>query len=211
MENGKLKSVLSLSIIHFPFYKMSRLVLIDRDGTINVERHYLSSPDQIELFPQSAEAIRLLKSLDLKVAVVTNQSAIGRGYFDLARLEEIHERLHAVLGDAGANLDAVYFCPHLPEDECRCRKPLTDMARRAAEDFNADLSDSFVIGDNVCDIELGKNIKATTILVRTGYGARTEREQKTQPDFVVENLFEAANLIKGILENDTDNSSQSQS
>jgi D-glycero-D-manno-heptose 1,7-bisphosphate phosphatase len=190
---------------------MSRLVLIDRDGTINVERHYLSSPEQIELFPQTTAALKLLKSLGLKVAVVTNQSAIGRGYFDLTRLEEIHEHLHAVLEKSGASVDAVYFCPHLPEDECECRKPLTDMARRAAEDFSARLSDSFVIGDNVCDIELGKNVGATTILVRTGYGARTEREQKTQPDFVVENLFEAANLIKGILENDTDNSSQSKS
>ena len=188
---------------------MSRLVLIDRDGTINVERHYLSSPDQIELFPQTAEAIKLLKSLDLKVAVVTNQSAIGRGFFDLTQLEQIHKRLHTVLEKSGAGVDAVYFCPHLPEDECQCRKPLTNMARRAAEDFSAELSDSFVIGDNVCDIELGKNIKATTILVRTGYGTRTEQEKKTQPDFIVENLFEAANLIKGILENDT-NSSQSQ-
>jgi D-glycero-D-manno-heptose 1,7-bisphosphate phosphatase len=189
---------------------MSRLVLIDRDGTINVERHYLSSPEQIELFPDTAEGIKLLKSLGLPVAVVTNQSAIGRGYFDLAMLEEIHDRLHAVLEASGASVDAVYFCPHLPEDECNCRKPLTDMAQRAAADFNAELSDSFVIGDNVCDIELGKNVNATTILVRTGYGARTEQEKKTAPDYIVENLFEAANLIKGILENDT-NTSQSKS
>ena len=186
---------------------MARLVLIDRDGTINVERHYLSSPEQIELFPQAADAIRLLRSLNLTLAVVTNQSAIGRGYFDLARLEQIHERLHQVLAEAGATVDAVYFCPHTPDDRCLCRKPLADMARRAAEDFGARLSDSFVIGDNVCDVELGKNIGATTILVRTGYGRRTEQEQKTQPDYIVENLFEAANLIKGILEND--NSSQS--
>jgi D-glycero-D-manno-heptose 1,7-bisphosphate phosphatase len=187
---------------------MARLVLIDRDGTINVERHYLSSPEQIELFPKTADGIRLLKSLGLPVAVVTNQSAVGRGYFDLAMLDQIHERLNSVLEESGTGVDAVYFCPHLPEDACRCRKPLIEMAVRAAEDFNADLSDSFVIGDNVCDIELGKNINATTILVRTGYGARTEEEKKTKPDYTVENLFEAANLIKGILENDT-NTSQS--
>lgn len=181
---------------------MSRLVLIDRDGTINVERHYLSSPDQIELFDGSAEAIRLLKDLGLNVAVVTNQSAIGRGYFDEARLAEIHERLHQVLSEAGATVNAVYFCPHTPDDACECRKPLTEMAQKAAREFDADLSKSFVIGDNVCDIELGKNIGATTFLVRTGYGVRTETEKLTAPDYVVDNLLEAANLIKGIIEQD---------
>lgn len=187
---------------------MSRLVLIDRDGTINVERHYLSSPDQIELFEGSAEAIKLLKDLGLPVAVVTNQSAIGRGYFDLAQLEEIHERLREVLRESETGIDAVYFCPHTPEDDCECRKPFTDMARQAAAEFGAELSKSFVIGDNVCDIELGRNVGATTILVRTGYGKRTEAEKLTEPDYIVENLLEAANLIKGILEkDDTDTNS----
>jgi D-glycero-D-manno-heptose 1,7-bisphosphate phosphatase len=179
------------------------MVLVDRDGTINVERNYLSSPDQIELFPETVAGIKLLRSLGLPVAVVTNQSAIGRGYFDLAKLDEIHDRLHAILQEAGVGVDAVYFCPHTPEDSCDCRKPLTDMARRAALEFNAELSKSFVIGDNVCDIELGKNVGATTFLVRTGYGVRTEQEGKTQADYTVENLFEAASVIKGILENDT--------
>ena len=182
---------------------MSRLVLIDRDGTINVERHYLSSPEQIELFPNSAKGIKLLRDLGLKVVIITNQSAIGRRIFDVERLAEIHERLSNVLNDAETVVDAIYFCPHLPEDNCNCRKPLTAMARQAETEFGAELSKSFVIGDNVCDIELGKNINATTILVRTGYGKRTEEEKKTQPDYIVENLFEAACLIKEILENDT--------
>lgn len=177
---------------------MTRLVLIDRDGTINVERHYLSSPEQIELFPETAEGIRLLRDLGFKIAVVTNQSAIGRGYFDSAQLDEIHNRLHEVLADA--KVDSIYFCPHIPEDNCQCRKPETEMATKAADLFDAILSESFVIGDNVCDIELGKNIGATTILVKTGYGKRTLEEKKTSPDFVAENLWEAANLIKEITE-----------
>ncbi len=182
---------------------MPRLVLIDRDGTINVERNYLSTPEEVELFPRSAEGIKLLRALGLKVAVVTNQSAIGRGYFDLDRLAEIHHRLGEILEEAGTKFDAIYFCPHLPEDNCDCRKPLAAMAQKAETDFGADLSESFVIGDNVCDIELGKNIKATTILVRTGYGQRTEEEKLTRADYVVENLYEAACLIKKILENET--------
>jgi D-glycero-D-manno-heptose 1,7-bisphosphate phosphatase len=179
---------------------MNRIVLIDRDGTINIERNYLSAPEQIKLLPQSADAIKILRELNLPVVVVTNQSGIGRGFFDLKRLEEIHERLREVLRENGTDVDRIYFCPHLPEDECGCRKPLAEMAQRAAKDFDADLSKSFVIGDNVCDIELGKNIGAeATILVRTGYGKTVEEEKLAVPDYTVENLFEAANLIKEIL------------
>ena len=181
---------------------MSRLVLIDRDGTINAERHYLSQPEQIELLPKAAEAIRLLRDLNLTVVIVSNQSAVGRGYFDMARLEQIHQRLHTILEESGTRIDAIYFCPHLPEEACECRKPMTGMAWQAANEFNAELSDSYVIGDSACDIELGKNIGATTILVHTGYGERTEKEGKIQPDYKVENLFEAAILIKEILENE---------
>lgn len=183
---------------------MGKLVLIDRDGTINVERHYLSSPEQIELFPETAAGIKLLRELGFKIAVVTNQSAVGRGIFDLPRLDEIHNRLNEVLAEAETEVDAIYFCPHIPEDDCKCRKPETEMATKAAELFDSELSKSFVIGDNVCDIELGKNVNATTILVKTGYGKRVLEEKKTTPDYVVENLLEAANLIKEIIErNDT--------
>lgn len=175
---------------------MARLVLIDRDGTINVEKHYLSSPDQLELFPQSAEAIKLLRNAGFKVVIVTNQSGIGRGYFNLDKLSEIHNRLENLLKENNTEIDAIYFCPHLPEDNCKCRKPLPGMAIQAAKDFNANLSESFVIGDNIADIELGKNINATTILVRTGYGQKIASE--VSPDYVVENLYEAALLIREI-------------
>lgn len=180
----------------------NRLVLIDRDGTINVEKNYLSDPDQIEVYPEAAEAIKILRRLGLKIVVVTNQSGIGRGFFDITRLEEIHARLQEKLSAAGAEVDRIYYCPHTPEDACECRKPLGGMARLAALEFDARLEKSFVIGDNVCDIELGKTIGATTVLVRTGYGEKTATERKTQPDHTVKNLLEAAILIEGILENE---------
>ena len=177
----------------------SAIILIDRDGTINVERHYLSSPEQVELFPRSADGIKLLRSLGLTVVVVTNQSAIGRGLFDLKTLDAIHERLKALLHEEGATVDAIYFCPHTPEDVCNCRKPKAAMAEQAAKEFNANLSQSFLIGDNVCDIELGKNVSATTILVRTGYGEKVLSEGSTNPDYVVEDIFEAACLIEKLI------------
>lgn len=179
---------------------MSRLVLIDRDGTINVEKHYLSSPDQIELLPHAAEGINRLRNLGLRVVVVTNQSGVGRGLFGLEKLEEIHERLREVLKDRGTSVDAIYFCPHLPDDKCRCRKPLTEMAARAAREFDAALSESFVIGDKPADIAFGKNIGAVTILIRTGYGKETERDGQAEPDYILDNLYEAAGRIKEIME-----------
>lgn len=178
---------------------MTRLALIDRDGTLNVNKHYLSDPEQLELIPRAAEALRILRGLGLTLVIITNQSAIGRGFFSEARLSEIHEKLDQLLAAEGAEIDRVYFCPHMPADNCDCRKPHPQMAHRAATEFNADLTESFVIGDNECDIELGKNIGATTILVRTGHGLRTEQEGKVKPDYTAHDLYDGAKIIESIL------------
>lgn len=178
---------------------MRRLVLLDRDGTINVERHYLSSPSQVELLPGSIEGLRRIRELGLPAVVLTNQSAIARGTLKPETLHEIHDRLNSLLDEHGLRPEAIYVCPHLPDDKCLCRKPEPGLAQRAAADFGADLSSSFVIGDNVCDIELGRRIGATAILVRTGYGAQVLSETSTVPDYVVEDLTEAAKLIETIV------------
>lgn len=175
---------------------MSRLVLVDRDGTLIVEKNYLSSPSEVELIPGTAEGIKLLRSRGFKIVIVTNQSGIGRGYFDIETLAKIHARLIRLLREEGAEIDGIYFCPHTPADNCQCRKPLPEMAERAAHDFQADLKESFVIGDNLGDINLGKNIGAKTILVQTGYGATVESEKLVVPDFIAENFYEAACLIE---------------
>lgn len=178
---------------------MRSLVLLDRDGTINVEKHYLSSPDQVELLPAAAEGIRQMRQLGLIVAVVTNQSALARGYLDQCTLEQIHQRLCALLDEQGASLDAIYVCPHHPDDGCLCRKPAPGLARKAAEQWQVDLSRAFVVGDNACDIQMGQRIGATTILVRTGHGARVIADETVQPDYVVDNLQQAAHLIERLM------------
>lgn len=184
---------------------MRSLVLLDRDGTINVEKHYLSSPDQVELLPAAAEGIRRMRQLGLIVAVVTNQSAIARGYLDQRTLEQIHQRLCALLDEQGASLDAIYVCPHHPDDGCFCRKPAPGLARKAAEQWHVDLSHAFVVGDNVCDIQMGQRIGATTILVRTGYGARLVADETVRPDYVVDDLQQAAHLIERLMGNQSKN------
>lgn len=165
-----------------------RYVLLDRDGTINVDRHYLSDPDELELLPGVVEGLRLLRRAGWGLIVVTNQSGIARGYFDEARLSHIHNRLREMLAGAGVPLDAVYHCPHGPADNCRCRKPRPGMIEQAAQEIRFEASAAVMIGDKPCDIELGHAVGATTILVRTGYGSlyAAEYEGVAQPDDAAE-------------------------
>src|SRR5262245_39345312 len=148
-----------------------RFVLLDRDGTINAERHYLSDPGQLELLPGVAAGLAEMQRLGLGLVVVTNQSGIARGYFSDARLAEIHNRMGALLHSAGVHLDGIYVCPHGPDDGCEGRKPLPGLVTHAAGELGFDPAQAFVIGDKPCDIELGREVGATTLLVRTGYGA----------------------------------------
>jgi D-glycero-D-manno-heptose 1,7-bisphosphate phosphatase len=174
-----------------------RYALLDRDGTIIVDRHYLSDPAQVELLPGAAEGLRRLQDLGFGLVVVTNQSGIGRGYFDEAQLTRIHERMAALLAAEQVRLDGIYVCPHRPEAQCSCRKPEPGLVFSAAVELNFEPSESLVIGDKSSDIVLGQRIGATTILVRTGYGTQTAAAATCQPDYIVDGLNEASHLMKG--------------
>lgn len=172
---------------------MKRFVLIDRDGTINVEKHYLSDPDDLELLPGIAQALRDLLAAGFGIAVVTNQSGVARGLFDLDRLAAIHARLKELLSLEGVAVDGIYICPHGPDDDCACRKPLPGMVLQAVAEHGFDPAQAFMVGDKEVDIELGKAVGALTFLVRTGYGRRYEAT--TKADHVVDDLAEAARMI----------------
>ena len=144
--------------------------MLDRDGTIIVDRNYLSNPDEVELIPGVGAALRRLSELGLGLVVLTNQSAVGRGFFDLDRLQLIHRRMEELLAAKGVRLAGIYVCPHLPEDGCRCRKPLSGLLETAESQLDFSAEESFVIGDKPCDIDLGRRAGATTFLVRTGHG-----------------------------------------
>ncbi len=171
-----------------------RFVLIDRDGTLNVEKNYLSDPDHLELIPGAAAAIRRLRQAGLGICVVTNQSGIARGYFGLDRLAEIHARLGELLAAEGAQVDGIYICPHGPDDDCACRKPLPGLIEQAAAEHGFDPARAFVVGDKEADVGMGRAVGAVTLLVRTGYGRATEAKG-TRAHHVVDDLAAAAEMI----------------
>lgn len=177
-----------------------RFVLLDRDGTINEEVHHLSDPDQLALVPGSLEALRGLRALGLGLVVLTNQANVGRRLLAEERLAEIHDRLASMLAGGGVELDAIYVCPHAPEDGCECRKPKPGMALAAAADHGFDTREAFVVGDHAADMGLGRAIGATTIFVLTGHGEEEAASGATeQADHVVADLREAAGVIRGIV------------
>jgi D-glycero-D-manno-heptose 1,7-bisphosphate phosphatase len=172
-----------------------RYVLLDRDGTMIVEREYLADPADVALLPGAAEGMRLLQAAGFGLVVITNQSGIGRGYFDEAALSAVHARLCELLAAEHVSLEGIYHCPHVESDQCGCRKPRTGLVEQAASDFHFDPQQSFVVGDKAIDVELGQAIGAVSLLVRTGYGAEHERKQTCRPDFIVDDLRTAAETI----------------
>jgi D-glycero-D-manno-heptose 1,7-bisphosphate phosphatase len=171
-----------------------RFVILDRDGTIIEERQYLSEPEQIALISGVAAALRELRRMGFGLVVITNQSGIGRGFFDQSQLQRVHQRLAEMLQAEGIYLDGLYVCPHTPEDDCACRKPKLGLLQKAAEDLGFNMASSIVIGDKASDIEMGSTAGALTFLVRTGYGTRFENDVAV--DYVVDNLEAAVNAIR---------------
>lgn len=175
-----------------------RFVVLDRDGTIIKERHYLSDPLQVELIPGVASGLRHLRDLGLGLVVITNQSAVGRGYLSTSRLGLIHKRLSELLEAEGVYLNGIYACLHTPQDDCSCRKPRTGLLELAARESDFESRSCFVIGDQVSDVGLGERAGATTFWVRTSYGAELVREGTCPSDYIVDSLFDAAQIIQQI-------------
>ncbi len=172
--------------------KFKKAVFIDRDGTLIEEVNFLSRVEDLRLFSDTFEAIRLLKKHGFLIIVVTNQSGVGRKIFDEAAMHTIHEKIQTQLDGM---IDTFYFCPHLPTENCRCRKPNVGMIENACADFSIDLKNSWMIGDKKIDIETGFNAKSKTALVLTGYGRETEADLERKPDFIAENLLGAVKTI----------------
>lgn len=171
-------------------------VLLDRDGVINYDSDdYIKSVEEWGALPQSLEAIALLNKHDFKVIVITNQSGLGRGYYDEVTLTAIHHKMHQLAADKGGQIDAIYICPHTPDDHCECRKPQPGLLNRFAKEHHCSLRDVFFVGDKMADLHAGEAAGAKPILVKTGKGQRTLDKHPDIIHPIFENLYDAAKFI----------------
>ncbi len=177
---------------------MKRYVIADRDGTLIVEKDYLHKPNEVEIIPGAAEAIRWLNDHGWEVICLSNQSGVGRRYFGPAAVEAVNAKIEDLLNANGARVLDYFFCPAHPDEESTHRKPAPGMALDAAKKHGIDLETTIVVGDKPCDIDLGKNIGATTVLVRTGYGAKHEAAGDSEPDFVINSFADLPAIIEGL-------------
>ena len=170
-------------------------VLADRDGTLIVEKHYLHDPREVELIPGVSDAIRLLNESGWEVICVSNQSGVGRGLFESKDVEQVSQRVAELLGESGVRVLEFCFCPDPPGIESTHRKPAPGMALDAAKKYGFDPRTVVVVGDKSCDIDLGHNLGATSVLVRTGYGAKHEQLGDAAPDFVINSFADLPAII----------------
>ena len=151
-----------------------KLVVLDRDGVINVDSDaFIKSPDEWVAIPGSLEAIARLNQAGYRVAIASNQSGIGRGLFDMAALNAMHEKMNRTAAAVGGRIDAVFFCPHTQEDECECRKPKPGMLQQIVERFEIDPADTPMVGDSLRDLQAGAALGFALHLVLTGKGRKT--------------------------------------
>ncbi|MBV8049188.1 MAG: D-glycero-beta-D-manno-heptose 1,7-bisphosphate 7-phosphatase [Paludibacterium sp.] len=174
-----------------------KLVILDRDGVINQDRDdFVKSPAEWVPLPDSLEAIANLTQDGWRVVVATNQSGIGRGLFDMHALNGMHEKMHRLVGQAGGRIDAVVFCPHTRNDQCRCRKPEPGMVLEIAERFHVRPETLPMIGDSLRDLQAIDAVGGLPILVKTGKGQKTlaggDLPERTR---VFDNLYDAAEYL----------------
>ncbi|HTE15437.1 MAG TPA: D-glycero-beta-D-manno-heptose 1,7-bisphosphate 7-phosphatase [Burkholderiales bacterium] len=159
-----------------------KLIVLDRDGVINHDSAaYIKTPNEWRPIAGSLNAISRLNQAGFHVIVATNQSGIGRGFFDMAALNAIHDKMHKALAQAGARIDAIYFCPHTAEDHCHCRKPKTGMFEDIARRLNTPLAGVPLVGDSIRDLQAAATVGALPMLVLTGNGKKTQRAGALPP------------------------------
>lgn len=155
-----------------------KLIILDRDGVINQDSdQYIKTVDEWIELPRSMEAIARLNRGGYRVVVATNQSGIARGLFDLETLSAMHKKMHEAANKVGAHIDGIFFCPHGPEDNCDCRKPKNGLLKEIKSRMGTRLEGVPIVGDSLRDLEAGVSMGCTPFLVRTGKGAKTEKEK----------------------------------
>jgi D-glycero-D-manno-heptose 1,7-bisphosphate phosphatase len=172
-----------------------RVIFLDRDGTVNVDHGYLHDIGDWQFIDAAPEAIRCLRDAGFAIALVTNQSGVGRGYYTLDAVHVLHDYVQQQLAQYDTRIDAFAVCPHLPDEDCQCRKPRTAMARDIERQLGKQIaySESWTIGDKISDIEFGVNLGTHTALLHSSYW--DEASLSDPPDLVAHSLYEVAQAI----------------
>lgn len=180
--------------------KKMPVIFLDRDGVLTKEKGYVTSLEQLEIFPYARQAVQILQALGYKVIVITNQSAVARGLMSEVELKKIHDYLQKETG-----VEAIYYCPHYPpinkevlpyQVQCQCRKPNIELLQHAITEHNLTTEYGFFVGDRGTDILTGQKMHLKTVLLESGYGS-CELEEEVTPDYIFNDLIEFAYVIKG--------------
>jgi len=173
-----------------------KLIILDRDGVINQDSDaFIKTLAEWIPLPGSIEAIARLSKAGWTVAVATNQSGLGRGYFDLATLEQMHGRLRQLVEEQGGELGLIVYCPHAPDQGCDCRKPLPGLFQQIARHYAVSLAAVPTVGDSLRDLQAGVSVGCTPYLVRTGKGAKTEHKALPEGTLVFDSLAAVASHL----------------
>lgn len=174
-----------------------KLVIIDRDGVINKDSDaYIKAPEEWIPIPGSLQAISQLTKANFKIAVATNQSGVGRGYYDEEMLNQIHQKMLKQITEAGGKVDKIVYCPHHPNEQCNCRKPKPGLLQQIAEYYKISLTKIPYIGDSIRDVQAALNAGAQPILVLTGNGKQAKEQLDNSKNIpIFPNLAEAAQSI----------------
>ncbi|MCJ8169507.1 D-glycero-beta-D-manno-heptose 1,7-bisphosphate 7-phosphatase [Atopomonas sediminilitoris] len=173
-----------------------KLLILDRDGVINQDSDdYIKSLEEWLPLPGAIDAMAALSKAGWTIAVATNQSGLARGYFNQATLDAMHAELQRLVQAQGGRVDAIHFCPHGPEDDCTCRKPLPGMIEAIGRQFNADLTGVWLVGDSLRDLEAGLAVGCQPVLVKTGKGLRSLAKPLPEGTLVFDDLAAVAQQL----------------
>jgi len=176
---------------------MNKAVFLDRDGTMTKDAHYCRRPEDLRLLPNAGEGVRLLNENGFKIVVITNQSGIARGYFNDQIMDEIHNKMRRDLAQYNASVNAIYYCPHHPDEGCECRKPKPKLAYRAISDLCIDVMQSYFVGDRMMDMQVAENIGCKSVIIANDLGMAELEKSDILLDYIAKDLKSAAKWIIG--------------
>lgn len=171
-----------------------KAVFLDRDGTINIDKDFVYKKEDLEFIPNALKGLKKIQEKGYKLIIITNQSGIGRGYYKIEDYKNLMKIFYKELEKKNVKIEKDYFCPHKPEEKCKCRKPNIELIERAIKEYKIHREKSFFIGDKTADVLAGKNAGLKTILVLTGKAGK-DKKYNIKPDYICKDLLDASKII----------------